>query len=464
MENPDAAWKRYPYELSPPDPELVFPDAEGDQGAESNTYYVAGRLRGRNTANEWAFLVIFTCNDVHHRLRADFHTFALFDLKSGAYGTSTELDFPRFFRWRRAYRLSVARGGLEVSFRGSGGESFWKTRRDANGSLVPFAYTLCAIGLDAEGRTMRIDLELDPRKPPMPVGGHEYRGVKTCMGQYGTHSYFQSDVRFSGTLAWGDLSDQVDGDSGWIDRQWAPLYLGTYTDRRNTRYRHEWRQINLDNGIEMSVWMHFDRRRGNRPIPFTGVTAAGPSGQLDATTDVQLERLSFVRDPGHVRPLYPLAGPKYFTDRYRLRVPAWELELESEPLVPAPAHLLPIEYWSGPTRITGTLGREPVAGLGFHERTLCFSRDFEMVDVLCQTLRQLPRDAFEEDSPTPLAAANLAWEIDGFLSHRDHQGALRHLASRVRPEIERLTEPHRATLVQIADDTADALFRWWVRP
>ena len=44
-----GAWRAYPYVLSRADPELTFPAAEGDQGAESNTYYVAGRLRGRAT-------------------------------------------------------------------------------------------------------------------------------------------------------------------------------------------------------------------------------------------------------------------------------------------------------------------------------------------------------------------------------------------------------------------------------
>ena len=42
----EATCERYPYVLAPDDPELTFPAAEGDQGAESNTYYVAGRLRG----------------------------------------------------------------------------------------------------------------------------------------------------------------------------------------------------------------------------------------------------------------------------------------------------------------------------------------------------------------------------------------------------------------------------------
>ena len=111
---------------------------------------------------------------------------------------------------------------------------------------------------------MHLALTLDTLKPPMPVGGTQAGGVKTCMGQYGTHSYFQSDVRFRGTLEWGDVREEVDGDSGWIDRQWTPRHLGTHNDWRNRRYRHEWRQIHLDNGMEMSVWLHVDRLRGNR--------------------------------------------------------------------------------------------------------------------------------------------------------------------------------------------------------
>lgn len=453
-----TAWRAYPFVLSPTDPELTFPTAEGDQGAESNTYYVAGRLRGQVTRREWAFLVIFTFNNVRQRLRADFYTLALFDLAGGDYGTYSEYDLPRPLRIRRRYKLSVARGSLDVAFASALGTSRWTTRRDAEGTLLPFAYAVDLVGRDADGRRMALALELDTRKPPMPVGGDAYAGVKTCMGQYGTHSYFQSDVRFRGTLEWGDVREAVEGDSGWIDRQWTPRHLGVHSDRRNSGYRHEWRQIHLDNGVEMSAWLHVDRHRANRPIPFCGVTAALPDLRVLATTEYEIERHSFVRDPGHVQPMYALTGgAKYFADRYRLRVPAWELDLFSEPLVAAPAHRLPIEYWSGPTRVQGIMGGRPVRGFGFHERTFAFARDFELVDVLRGTVRHLPDEALPPGSPSPLALADLIWEVDAFLSHGGKADARHHLRTRVRPLLERLAEPVRSHVLQIETDLENAL-------
>lgn len=460
-----ASWKRYPFALSETDAELAFPAAEGDQGAESNSYYVAGRLRGRRSGRRFAFLVIFAANDVRHRVRADFTTFALFDLDAGRYGTSTELDWPRPLRWRRRHKLTVARGALDVRFESDHGASWWRNARDASGALRPFAYRLELAAEDALGQRMRLALDLETRKPPMPVGGADAAGVKTCFAQTGTHSYFQSDVRFAGGLEWGDLREDVEGDAGWIDRQWAPRYFGVHGDRRSSRYRHEWRAIHLDNGVEMSVWLQVDRARGNRVIPFSGVTAAGPENDVHATTEFGLERLSFVRDPGRVTPLYPLASEaRYFADRYRLTVPAWDLELVSEPLVAAPAHRLPVEYWSGPTSITGTMSGSKVEGFGFHERTLFFARDFELVDVLRATVRHLPKDAFPDGSETPTRLAGAVWEIDVFLGRGDPVGALDHLARRVRPALARLRGPDREHALRIADDLADACLRWWVRP
>ncbi|MET0153831.1 MAG: hypothetical protein ABW298_14645, partial [Candidatus Binatia bacterium] len=140
------------------------------------------------------------------------------------------------------------------------------------------------------------------------------------------------------------------------------------------------------------------------------------------------------------------------------------LDLVSEPFVAAPAHAFSIEYWSGPTRLTGTLDGTPVSGFGFDERTRVFCLDFEIVEVLRETLRHLPAAALPAGRSDGARLANLAWEIDGFIADGDQQAAVRYLNARVRPAIEALAEPHRAHVRTIVDDAADALLRWWVRP
>jgi hypothetical protein len=97
-----------------------------------------------------------------------------------------------------------------------------------------------------------------------------------------------------------------------------------------------------------------------------------------------------------------------------------------------------------------------VTGFGFHERTLPFARDFELVDVLRGSLRHLPADAFPGGS-SPSTAADLAWEIEALLARRDRAAARRYLRTRIVPILEQLADPHRTHLRQIATDLEAAL-------
>jgi hypothetical protein len=256
----------------------------------------------------------------------------------------------------------------------------------------------------------------------------------------------------------------VDGDGGWIAHRPAARVLRARRRLREDRYSYEWRQIQLADGTEISVWMQFDRRRANRLIPPSVATAIGPNGEVASTTEFHLERHSFVRNPEAGAAPYSPEARKYFSDRYRLYVPSWSLDLVSEPLVAAPAHALPMAYWNGPTRLAGTLDGVPVSGFGFDERTYALFRDFELVDVLRETLRRLPATALAACALDAAALADRAWEIDSFIADGDPQGAIRHLNSEVRPAIDTLAEPHRSYVLAIVDDAAGALLRWWVRP
>jgi hypothetical protein len=52
-----------------------------------------------------------------------------------------------------------------------------------------------------------------------------------------------------------------------------------------------------------------------------------------------------------------------------------------------------------------------------------------------------------------------AWEVDAFLSHGGRAAAREHLRTRLRPDVERLAEPHRSHVRQILDDLDAALQR-----
>src|SRR5262249_27234019 len=153
--------------------------------------------------------------------------------------------------------------------------------------------------------------------------------------------------------------EDVDGDGGSISHRSESGVFRTLRGSRGNRHSHEWLQIKLTDGTEISAWRHFDRGRANRVIPPSVATAIRPNGEVTPATEFHLDRVSFLRDPGVGAPADSRESARYFADRSHLSVPAWRLDLISEPMVAAPAHELPIPYWSGPIGVTGTLGGVP---------------------------------------------------------------------------------------------------------
>ncbi len=442
----------------------IFPAVASDSSAGTGIYSVTGRLRGRGSGRQWAFLLLLWLDRPSLSRRADLQTLAFFDLDNRDYGTSTETTRRYRLRRVRADGSPTSQGRLALSFQGSQGESTWHAHDGGEGTLGVSASALHAVAVDAARRVMKLDLEVDAGKPALPLGGDHPRHTTTSTSPRWSRGSFQSGVRFSGTFAWGEEQEDVDGDGGWIAHRLASRVPRPHGRSRGNRHSHEWLQIQLADGTNISAWLHFDRGRANRVVPPSVATAIGPNGEITSATEFHLERLSFVRDPRVDAAADSLESGKYFADCYHLSVPAWSLDLVSAPLVAAPAHELPIPYWNGPTGLTGTLDGVPVSGFGFDERTHALFRDFELVDVLRGTLRHLPATALTAGELDAAALADLAWEVDGFIADGDPQGAIRHLNSEVRPAVEVLAEPHRNHVLAIVDDAADALLRWWVRP
>lgn len=408
-------WRSYPFQLVPGDGQLQFPAAEGEHpDQESDTWFVAGQLEAAETDRSFAFLTIFNKNRPGGTVVADFYTMALFDLDTGDYGTFTDYDMPPANMEPGAQRkLTMAVGHLDINYHSSAGTASWTTSRNGDGELLPYTYRVSLVGKDQSGRPMRLDLAVTPTRAPTPVGASTYNGKIVCFGQSDTYSYFQTGMAMTGTLRWGDVVEQVSGTSGHVDRQWFPKYAGGGGSGGDPRARsHEWRTINFDNGVDLSIWRQFDRADGNALQPFTGVTTSHPDPAIapECAEDVEVTVSSYVRWPEAIRPLVrPLAPARYMPDRHRITCPTLQLDLVGEPLVAAPAHGLPIEYMEGPYRYYGTMWGNPVTGFAFNERSLALYRDWELVEVLSTTVASLatPKPELQTmvDQVGPLVAA-----------------------------------------------------------
>jgi predicted secreted hydrolase len=376
----------YPFQLVRGDPQLSFPAAEGNHlDCESDTWFIAGELTA-DSGRRFAFLTIFNKNRPGlASIVADFYTFALFDLDNGTYGTYTDYDMPPANMKPGAQpKMYTDAGHLDMTYDSGAGHVVWRTCRDEQYRLMPYTYDVGLVGNDPAGDAMRLDLHVTPSRAPVPLGGAAYNGKIECFGQAGTYSYFQTGMTMTGTLRWGSVEESVTGSAGHVDRQWFPLIANSGGPDGNVRARsHEWRTINLDNGVDLSIWHQFDRTNHNELQPFSGATTSSGDADPEFADDIEVTVTSYVRWPESVSPLVrPPVAARYMPDRHRLTSRGLDLDLVGEPLVAAPAHALPIEYMEGPYRYQGTLRGKPVSGFAFYERSLALYRDWELDDVL----------------------------------------------------------------------------------
>ena len=418
-----ADWQRYPHVAPWGDPHwFTFPACDGDaRRLGVQTYFVDGFLRGARTGTEYAFLTVFTDARILERThRFSFFSLALFDCTQRRYGTSTDYDFPHL-EAAGTDKLSTAPDHLDLRYAGDAGPSTWRNQRNADGSLKPFAWTVELRAIDHHGLRMELLLDVEALRPPAPLGGSELGGEMMFLGAERTFSYFQSGLRMRGRLTWGDVEEEVAGDIGWIDRQWAEDDFAKHQDPESSRYRNEWRVMQFDNGWDLSCFHQYQRDQRNAVVPWTGVSAQGPGPDftIRGTHRVELITPEFIRSPGVVRGLMMLSeGPRWFPHRYRLLVPDLDMDVSAEPLTDAPAHGFPIEWWSGPVRLAGKMFGKSVRGFGFDERSCPRVRGFEMAAAL----KEAATHGLDAEDAGARMLSYRAWEIEA-LALRGAPGA-----------------------------------------
>jgi hypothetical protein len=447
-----AAWQRYPYVAPWGDPHwFTFPSCDGDaRRLGVQTYFVDGFLRGARTGTEYAFLTVFTDARILERThRFSFFSLALFDCTRRRYGTSTDYDFPHV-EAAGTDKLGTAPEHLDLRYAGDAGVSTWGNQRAADGSLRPFAWTVELRAVDHHGARMELVLDIEAQRPPAPLGGPALGGEMMFLGAERTFSYFQSGLRMSGRLTWGDVEEEVAGEVGWIDRQWAEDDFAKHQDPESSRYRNEWRVMQFDNGWDLSCFHQYQRDQRNAVVPWTGVSAQGPGPEfaIRGTHRVELITPEFIRSPGVVRGLMMLSeGPRWFPHRYRLLVPEWDMDIAAEPLTDAPAHAFPIEWWSGPVRLEGRLFGERVRGLGFDERSCPRVRGFE----IAAALKEAATHGLDASDARAQMLSYRAWEIEALALRGAPAAAAAHHA-RYLPDLVEGAAAAAPSLPALADD------------
>jgi predicted secreted hydrolase len=333
----DDGWR----EITGP-PELDFPR---DHGAHPDTrtewWYVTG-LVADETGRRWGFQITFFRQGLEpgdppketSRLRARQIAaahLAVADIQRGEF--------------HHAERLRRSGGGLA----GWSTEDLevwlddWEMRRADSG----------VISIDARDRETGIglDLELEPLRPFVLQGD---RGYSQKGADPGNASAYITWTRLgvSGSIEVGGRTVGVDG-AAWFDHEWGTSQLGEGVAG------WDWFSLRLDDGRDLMVYRL--RRADGTPDPYSSGTVVRPDGSTTtlARDDVAIEPLDWWTSPA--------TGGRYPV-RWRLRVPAHDIDLEVEGLLPASeldgSATTGVVYWEGPVEATGS-----ATGEGYVELT-----------------------------------------------------------------------------------------------
>lgn len=205
--------------------------------------------------------------------------------------------------------------------------------------------------LSARDGDAALELWLEPVKPVVLQGE---AGLSRKGPEPGNASYYYSMPRLAarGTVELDGRRVAVEGEA-WLDREWSTSALGSELSG------WDWFALQLDDGREL-MFYRLRRKDGSADAFSRGSLVArdGSSRPLEAS-EVELTALSTWVSPRGAT--YPA--------RWRLAIPAEELDLELRPRLDDQELALTVRYWEGAVAVAGTSRGVPVAGHGFVEMT-----------------------------------------------------------------------------------------------
>jgi predicted secreted hydrolase len=224
-------------------------------------------------------------------------------------------------------------------------------------SLTGAAQEVFPLRVQAREQGVAIELTLETAKPPVLQGES---GLFQKGAEPGNASYYYSYTRLPtrGVVTVGAERFEVSGAS-WLDREWSTSALGS------EQSGWDWFALQLDDGREL---MFFRLRRKDGGVnPYSSgllVSRDGITRRL-RTEEVELDILETWTSP-HTGDKYPA--------RWRLRLPAEDMELTVIPRIADQEMRLQVRYWEGAVAVAGRSGGTQVSGQGYLEMTRYESR------------------------------------------------------------------------------------------
>lgn len=328
---PAQEWKTYPCHEE--GSQIYFPDDEGWHPEEPiEWWYTTAQLTGERTGNEYSVMLTYFYFPTF--ISEGFRIFNVANETAGIFFDETlPCNYPTLAEDHLEIRAELPGGALEE----------WTTRKDEEGELMPFQYTIAAAGQNGA-----INLNYNTVKRPLMVGGDGF--LPQGADSY-TYYYSQTGIDVSGILTVGDISEPVSG-TAWIDRQY-----GTTNPLQSEPW--EWFSMQLSNGMDINLWNLFT---DDNQIPDT-ITFKFLSAYIDDSTSVttgnfSLERLGYVWMPD---------GKVAYARQWRLRAEEPSMDLVITLRNSDHEVRLPFRFYEGATRIEGTVEGQPVSGRGFAE-------------------------------------------------------------------------------------------------
>ncbi len=206
--------------------------------------------------------------------------------------------------------------------------------------------------LRADSGEVAIALELDSSKPFVLQG---QQGLSQKSAEPGNASYYYSLTRMptTGQISIAGNSHQVTG-SSWLDREWSTSALGP------DQVGWDWFSLQFDDDRELMYYQL--RLKDGQPDPLSSGVLVAENGKTTplGAADVRIDVLDYWTSP-HSGGRYPA--------RWRLQIPAAQLNLEIIPLMADQELQTSVRYWEGAVFVQGTRGQNTIRGYGYVELT-----------------------------------------------------------------------------------------------